>query len=608
MWTSDSSAIMSCDTAHKYPQMFPNLVSDENGGVYVIWEDIQPNQTQILYQHFDSTGAMQLDSGGSPVCTFKSFKNNLTAVSDNNGGFVAAWEDGRDSAQTGTDIYAQHVAFNPAYYGAQSLSLAWAAAGVPVVQWPGNQLAPQVTCDASGDAYIVWQDYRNGYAAPDYSGADLYGQLLNDSTGAPMWTADGAVVVSAPQDQFGQQVSLDDSGGLFVSWVDNRATGGTDETNYADSHIYAKHLRRDSTVLWGGATGVPVCTAANSQNQPVMLTANNSILLAWHDERNQATTGDIYAQWVIPPGVNLVAPSVDTLNFGSIVTGTMSSQQVTVNNPMIQSGLIIDSVAISDPHFSTSIPINKTHVIVPYNGSKKITFDFTPTANVPFTALVQIFDSITTVPDTIYLTGSGGGGPNLQTDSNTLNFGSVVAGRQLTDTIEISNPGNAPLEITSIATAQKTIFQASPATLTIAAGDSAGVAITFSPASSSHYTDTLTLVSNTTTSPNTITLFGTGTTTAVEELPVSSSYNFWQNYPNPFQASTTFRFTLPATEHADVALYDMLGRRVATIAEGIFAQGAHDVLFDGSTLPTGMYTCVLQAGGSRIAREIVRVR
>ena len=472
--------------------------------------------------------------------------------------------------------------------------------------WQDSRLAPSVVCDGEGDAYVVWQDYRNGFTPPMYYGADLYGQLLNAGDGSAAWTANGAAMVSAQQDQLQQQIALDDSGGLFLVWQDNRAEGNSSETSYLNAHIYAKDIRSDSTVVWGGATGVPVCTAPNEQSNPLMLPANNSLICVWHDERNlNSTGGDLYAQWILPPGDSALSLPANSLDFGGVVPGDTALQLLTVNNNFIATGESIDSVKSTDPHFYYKKPVKIP--VIPLGGSAKLSIGFTPAGTSSYATDILVYSHMINTPDTVYASGNGSGGPYLQTDSNTLNFGNVQSGMHDTKTVQIKNTGNAQLTISS-ATMTQGVFQAAlPSEKILSAGGTLTIPIVFSPVSGAAYSDTLTLMSNSPTSPDKIFLFGSGVVTDVEEIPSSSSFALNQNYPNPFRAATTFRFTLPAAERADVSIYDMLGRQIATIASGIFSQGSHDAVFDGNNLPTGMYTCVLQTTTARIARNIVLV-
>ncbi|MBI5646950.1 MAG: hypothetical protein HY962_08445 [Ignavibacteriae bacterium] len=64
-------------------------------------------------------------------------------------------------------------------------------------------------------------------------------------------------------------------------------------------------------------------------------------------------------------------------------------------------------------------------------------------------------------------------------------------------------------------------------------------------------------------------------------------------HPNPFNAVSTVEFTLIEAGASEVAVYDMLGRRVATIARGEFQPGAYVARFDATTLGSGSYICVL---------------
>ncbi|MEM1042108.1 MAG: hypothetical protein AAGI91_05710 [Bacteroidota bacterium] len=60
-------------------------------------------------------------------------------------------------------------------------------------------------------------------------------------------------------------------------------------------------------------------------------------------------------------------------------------------------------------------------------------------------------------------------------------------------------------------------------------------------------------------------------------------------FPNPFAAQATVRFALPEAAEVRCVVYDALGRRVATLAEGWRDAGYHEAVFDGCGLPAGLY-------------------
>jgi hypothetical protein len=79
-----------------------------------------------------------------------------------------------------------------------------------------------------------------------------------------------------------------------------------------------------------------------------------------------------------------------------------------------------------------------------------------------------------------------------------------------------------------------------------------------------------------------------------DELP--SSVSLLQNYPNPWNPTTTITFALPAEDYVKLVVYDMLGREVKTLVDGDCSAGYHSVEVDGSRLSSGMYFYKLQAG------------
>jgi hypothetical protein len=81
-----------------------------------------------------------------------------------------------------------------------------------------------------------------------------------------------------------------------------------------------------------------------------------------------------------------------------------------------------------------------------------------------------------------------------------------------------------------------------------------------------------------------------------------------QNYPNPFNPSTIIRYGLPGRSHVKLEVYNTLDQYVATIVNNNLDAGYHEVIFDATHLPRGVYIYRLQAGDYVDTRRMLYIR
>jgi hypothetical protein len=85
-----------------------------------------------------------------------------------------------------------------------------------------------------------------------------------------------------------------------------------------------------------------------------------------------------------------------------------------------------------------------------------------------------------------------------------------------------------------------------------------------------------------------------------------------QNYPNPYNPSTEIRYSVRAhgnaPQHARLAVYDITGREIAVLVDGVMPAGEHRVSFDASALASGVYLYALTGGGRTLTRKMTVVK
>lgn len=89
-----------------------------------------------------------------------------------------------------------------------------------------------------------------------------------------------------------------------------------------------------------------------------------------------------------------------------------------------------------------------------------------------------------------------------------------------------------------------------------------------------------------------------------DDVDLPNQFTLHQNYPNPFNPTTQIAFDLPEQADVTLAVYDILGRQVATVAQGMFSAGSHQVTFDASGLSSGVYLYRLNTGTQVLTRNL----
>ena len=91
-------------------------------------------------------------------------------------------------------------------------------------------------------------------------------------------------------------------------------------------------------------------------------------------------------------------------------------------------------------------------------------------------------------------------------------------------------------------------------------------------------------------------------------LPVPAVMYLSQNFPNPFNPSTTIRYGLPRRSAVQLTVFNLLGQQVAQLVRGDHEAGDHEVQFNGAGLPRGVYFYRLTAGGFVETRRLLLLR
>jgi hypothetical protein len=201
--------------------------------------------------------------------------------------------------------------------------------------------------------------------------------------------------------------------------------------------------------------------------------------------------------------------------------------------------------------------------------------------------------------------------PDIAVSPATINFGQVAVGDTGTWRLLIRNTGMAPLSILNIGLqSASSNFQIGSFVNGLPADSFQQVVVRFTPTSSGQsYSNALIVQSN---DPGegtiTIPLAGTAGTTSVIDQRRPVGFALSQNYPDPFNPSTSIAFTIPSQEQTRLTVHDLLGREIASLIDGTMPAGSHTIVWNASGVASGVYLYTLTSGQYTSTRKLVLLR
>ena len=293
LWGEDGLLVV----GYEGRQEDPVMISDGNGGVYVIWSDFRNppiSDGQPYAQHISSNGNLTWDADGVPLSDDKLTEFTLNMCKDGNDGVFAIWK------KKSSSHYASYLNINNSGPTDE----------VEVISSEWSHSSPSLETAGNGGAVMVWADERN-------DDKDIYGQRLgfdgdnvvtewetiedDDGDGSDDYPNGGIPISTAFGDQSSQKVTYYSEHYTVIVWQDERYSSNPD--------IFATFLDIDGTpASFYGEDGLPIVSSHDAEGvqqavdnlyqhkKPRVKANENGAFVIWNDFFRPDASGNIYIQ------------------------------------------------------------------------------------------------------------------------------------------------------------------------------------------------------------------------------------------------------------------------------------------------------------------------
>jgi hypothetical protein len=301
-----------------------------------------------------------------------------------------------------------------------------------------------------------------------------------------------AATVTATSLSFGSQVEGTTSQARNVT-LKNSGSGPMQVTSITAPAPYAETDTCSGTILAGSSCSISVTFAPTSVRS---FTASLTI----SDNAGTQTVN------LSGSGSAAVTLSANSVSFGSVVAGNTSAARTVTLTNHTSSTLTFSGITTASPF---AISSNTCGSGIAGLANCKVGVTFTPQVVGSLTGTLTFTDTALNSPQTVKLSGTSSAPVTFSVSS--LNFGWVKVGTtSLPKNVTVTNRSSATITFTSIAPSASFSVSSNTCGSSLAAGASCTVGITFSPTATGTVNGTLTLTDSAVTSPQTLTLTGTG--------------------------------------------------------------------------------------------------
>ena len=269
-------------------------------------------------------------------------------------------------------------------------------------------------------------------------------------------------------------------------------------------------------------------------------------------------------------GTNTSSPALtlsdSSLNFGDVQMGSTGVQQLTLTSSGT-APVTISSAAIAGQNFqvtSVQYPAGTTGWPATLNPGQQVVLSitFSPDAAAPFNGNLALTSDASGGTANVPLSGTGDAIPaaDLTLSATSISFGQVQIGSKVTRSLTLTSTGNAPLTISAITVAGAQFSDGSPSLpVTLQPNQQLTLNVTYEPSAETSDSGTLTVASNDSSGPATVSLGGSGTTAPSPQLTVNPTAVNFGNVPLNTPTNKTVTLTSSGTAAVTITAANVTG-------------------------------------------------